>query len=241
MTIFAVVPSIGAGGHIVPLSEHLARCCAETVIFDNGMPLDVRSQIPPGAHVVDADDMNLHQMWNAGLDRFDGRDGYVAVLNDDLRIGPTALRDMARHLDANPDVAVVGPSHDGDEHAVATVGHHAEGLPGWCFMLRDLGYRFPVELKWWFGDNDMVATLTMRGWHIATIGADVEHIDGGSQSSDWPDDLTRGDREWFVQKWGPLNASIGRSLGIETSAGTAGAGDRDWFSGRERRHPRPVG
>ena len=164
----------------------------------------------------------LHAMWNFGLDwasvESQGEPHSVAILNNDLRVGPQFLSSLHRTLHLDAKVAVAGANYDGRAfppgkraQAVNQIcgGRYdgTGGLPGFAFMLRgEDGYRFPEALHWWYGDNDMVATFLQAG-RLCVISRDAtcEHLDGGGRTGNWADPamqrLLKQDAEWFRAKW----------------------------------------
>lgn len=163
--------------------------------------------------------VGIHAMWNAGLDwaREQSRRPRVALLNNDLAVGPHFLSRLARALD-DPRIGVAGGNYDGRRSsggqpyiAVETIcGNRYDGtggLPGFAMMLRgEEGYRFPEALHWWYGDTDLLFTTLARG-RMAVIVQDATctHLDGGGRTGDWRSPamqrLVRQDRIWFMEKW----------------------------------------
>lgn len=198
------------------------------LIYDNGSSEETREQLrawqrPPGlGHlaVFEAAGLNIHEMWNRGLDvaTAGGQPVNVAILNNDIKIGPRFLSGLARALRSDPLAAVASPNYDGrapDGADLQTVrdicaGRYdgTGGIAGFAFMLKgEGGYRFPPELAWWYGDNDMMCSAAAAGMHgVIALGVTCEHIGGGSQTAgDWSQHaaVLEADREWFVAKWGP--------------------------------------
>jgi len=176
-------------GIIEQLSVHPG--VGNVYVFDNGSGPEtadyLRSQT--FAKVIDAAGLNIHQMWNQGLDLCTpGRP--VAVLNNDLRLGPEMF---LRTLEAMENgLSVVCPNYDGRPgvgiervHGICAGRYDGTGgLAGFAMFLNPLvasTYRFPEELEWWGGDNDLCSWLESEGlaYGIA-LGASVEHLDGGS-------------------------------------------------------------
>lgn len=193
-------------------------------VFDNGSNQKTRNELDTMRRdrvtVVDADGWNIHQMWNRGLDMACAASWpcNVAVLNNDLHIGPDFLDGLAGPLRADPRLAVVSPNYDGrDGGGVEYVDDMCAGrydgtggLAGFAFMLKgEAGYRFPEELQWWFGDNDMLSHVLYAGSKAGIVrDVTVEHVDGGSQTGEWETDEMRDllvkDRAWFDAKWGGI-------------------------------------
>jgi hypothetical protein len=234
-----VIPMKGHLDLTMQLVERLAeqRECDRIVVMDNGSDEETRARLadpsiwPAGASVavVDAAGLNIHQMWNHGMRL--ARQWYwpcnVAILNNDLRIGDRFLSRLARALRTQPLMAVVSPNYDGrsrrleggEAAAVELVedicaGRYdgTGGLAGFAFMLRvETGYQFPEQLNWWYGDNDLIATVLQAGHRAGIVlDAECEHIGGGSQTAqdiEHTEEFRRAveeDRRWFVAKWKPV-------------------------------------
>jgi GT2 family glycosyltransferase len=174
--------------------------------------------------VIDCDGMNLHQMWNYGLDLA----SYVAldephnvlILNNDIRIGGHFIEKMSLALRSDDSIAIVCPNYDNRsgegiqyvEDLPMHVGHYdgTEGMCGFAFMLKgEDGYRFPDELAWWCGDNDLRLTAKQSGRRIAlAYDAYCQHIDGGNGSGGFREEPMRSivqrDIRLFHKKWGEL-------------------------------------
>lgn len=219
---FVVIPMKDRLDLTRALVEQLVEQGEATGIFvlDNGSSEETKIGLKdlaelPGVDVGDAAGLNLHQMWNAGLNEAQRRAWpcNVAILNNDLKIGPRFLSGLAGALRADPLLAVVSPNYDGragvgvQQVTDICAGRYdgTGGLAGFAFMLKiESGYRFPEQLQWWYGDNDMLAHVHYGGSTAGIVlGTTVEHVGGGSQTGDWDamrDTLAR-DREWFEAKW----------------------------------------
>lgn len=168
-------------------------------------------------HRLDMPDANIHQMWNAGIEFALARSPRcnVAILNNDIKVGPAFLSTLAGALRADPLAAVVSPNYDGRDldgpQPVVDIcaGRYdgSGGIAGFAFMLRgESGYRFPEQLTWWYGDNDLMMTAAQAGMHGLLVGGTwCEHVDGGGQTGDWDDPDVRAvldrDGELFREKW----------------------------------------
>lgn len=172
-------------------------------LFDNGsLELETHkylaNQTIAEAHA--AEGLNIHEMWNLGLDMAAKDAGEyrhnVAILNNDINIGPFFLSGLVKSLRSRSDMAVVCPNYDerpgtGIEFRQDIAAGRQDGtggIAGFAFVLRgELEYRFPEWLEWWFGDNHMLITLTYLRQKRAGIVLDtaVEHIKGGSQTGDY--------------------------------------------------------
>ncbi|MGH3942627.1 MAG: glycosyltransferase family 2 protein [Pseudonocardiaceae bacterium] len=192
---------------------------AAVFVFDNGSDPRTKAELadpadlPPRVEVLDAEKLNIHQMWNAGLTEALRRSWpcNVALLNNDVKIGPRFLSGLAAALRGDPLLAAVSPNYDGrDGEGVQYVtdicaGRYdgTGGLAGFAFMLAaEAGYRFPEELSWWYGDSHLLVSLQLAGSHAGiVVGTTCEHLGGGGQTGGWDDPALRpvleADRRWF--------------------------------------------
>jgi GT2 family glycosyltransferase len=193
-------------------------------IFDNGSGPETRAWLEAQdvAEVFDAAGANIHEMWNAGIDMAQtatpGAD--VAILNNDLELGPDFLSLMSTALHSDPTLLAVSANYDGrtfpgdvQRQAGICAGRYdgSGGFAGFAFMVRgdflDSGYRFPEELVWWYGDNDMLASIEAAGgWYAVAKHAACVHLDGGSVTSRTLDSdefaaQCEADGVWFREKW----------------------------------------
>jgi len=211
------------------LGQLLGQDVDRVLLYDNGSNQETKDWLStvddPRVEVVDAPDMNLHQMWNDGLDRAAAAAPRcnVAILNNDLAVPPDMLSTLAKALRADPALAVVCPNYDGrDGTGVEYVDDICSGrydgtggLAGFAFMLcGEAAYRFPTDLAWWYGDSDMMMTVQKAGARAGIVlDATVEHVNGGSQTGDWNAmrDVIAADRETFRAKWETEGVTCGDS------------------------------
>jgi len=161
-------------------------------IYDNGSTGETAEYLAAqsDAVVIDAAGLNIHQMWNRGLVERD-QSRPVAILNNDLRFGPDAIRRTLALME-HGGLSVACPNYDGrpgvgveQVHGICAGRYDGTGgLAGFAmFLSADVAerYRVPEELEWWGGDNDLCSWLESEGlpYGIA-LGAEVEHLDGGS-------------------------------------------------------------
>jgi len=228
----AVVPTIGAHGHIVRLVEQLeAQGQTDAVIVvDNGCDPFTAAWLEqrPIVQRIPMTCRNIHKLWNAGLDAaaVKAEQSNVAVLNDDIRIGPDFMAGLGAALRSHPNIAVVGPNYDKRPGTGLQLvfdicaGRYdgTGGLPGFAFMVKgESRYRFPENLTWWWGDADMVLTHRQLGDFAAIVlGVEVEHVDGGSQSGEWTSpemkEVLAADHAAFVAKWERISEENRRAL-----------------------------
>lgn len=224
---FVVIPMKDRMDLTRPLLDQLAEQDEYTaiVLLDNGSSEQTKAELAeldfPRLTVADAAGWNIHQMWNAGLNAAirEAQPCNVAILNNDIKIGPRFLSGLASALRHDPLLAAVGPNYDGRDPQGVDVQYVYDlcaarydgsgGLPGFAFMMRgEGGYRFPEELQWWFGDNDMLAHILYAGGRAGIVlGITCEHVDGGSQTGDWDDPdmqtILAADKARFEAKWKP--------------------------------------
>lgn len=169
--------------------------------------------------VIDADGWNIHEMWNDGLRRSLHAD--VAVLNNDLTVGPAFLSTMAKALNADPRCLAVCGNYDGREGTgvVPLQGicggdySGSGGFAGFAYMVHgkafDAGFPFfDEDLGWFFGDTELILTIQrMGGWYGMALDAVCTHVDGGSQTTGAPcgagamADQYKADEATFRAKW----------------------------------------
>lgn len=184
--------------------------------------------------LMEADGKSIHQMWNLGLDcsiktvfrSSSGKVMYsphsVAILNNDIRIGPNFLSSLNKALRCDPSVGVVGANYDNRRFILPTQEVHqicanrydgTGGLPGFAFMVKgEDGYRFPEDLTWWCGDNDLLLTVLSQGRKALLVrDAVCEHLDGGGGTGKWDDPeiqpVLQRDIETFRRKWANRSSS----------------------------------
>ena len=163
--------------------------------------------------VVKADPADgIHAWWNLGLER----GGDVALLNDDVVIGPGFLAALFAAL-AEPGVAIASGNYDGrkggpfvDVDQICAGRYDGTGgMAGFAFALSgdwlaETGYRFPADMKWWFGDNDVLASALQSGWRCV-IATDAHLLHDEHGGTDWasPEYATQlaADRAAFMAKW----------------------------------------
>ena len=225
---FVVIPTVGAGGHIKDLIVQLEQQRQADGIFviDNGCNKATANWLDTHnrqlVHRIPMPDAGIPDMWNAGIDAAAGQFSRcnVALLNDDISIGPNFLAGLMVALRSGWNVAVVGANYDGRpgtglqpvNEVCANRYDGTGGLPGFAFMVRgESAYQFPTDLRWWYGDTDLVFTHRSRG-NVVAIALDVtcEHVNGGGQTGDWesPDmaAVLGNDRAVFEAKWGLVDA-----------------------------------
>ncbi len=196
---------------------------SEILIMDNGSTEpETRAWLEAQqiADVFDATGLGIHEMWNAGIDQAALRHrGFadVVFLNNDLRAGPRFLRRLVGGMRSTDASVVCGNYDDRPGVGVQPVrgicaGRYdgSGGLAGFAFAMRAewvaTGYRFPTECAWYFGDNDLCASVEEAGgWYGVVLDALVEHVDGGSNTFGSPVGPSfEADRDAFFERWPQL-------------------------------------
>jgi hypothetical protein len=216
---------------VIPVRDQLAhtRCIIEQLveqggyerifIYDNGSALPTLAYLNDchgvdGIEVVPAVGWRLYAMWQDGVRRCRARaaDCDVAILNNDLRLGPRFLESLSRSLRSDAAPWAISPRYDdwpdqGIEYVSGTFKDR--GLAGFAYMVRSEAFdhvAFDLGFHWWFGDDDLVAQIEMHGHKVAVTGDTwVEHVDGGSQTlRHQPGILPELAADWdrMVAKWG---------------------------------------
>lgn len=194
--------------------------CTEIVVCDNGSTGETAEWLAEQqmATVLNCKEANIHEMWNRGVKYCRQKAPYsnVAILNNDLKLGPKFISGLAKQLRADSRLVAVSPNYD-DRPAFEPLqmvkgicaGRYdgTGGLAGFAFMVRSEffdNYQFPEDLQWWYGDNDFCLTVAQFGLRYAIVtGTSCEHIGGGSQSTKSLDltETVKRDEATFKAKW----------------------------------------
>lgn len=161
----------------------------------------------------------IHVMWNLGAKAIhaDLRDAHILFANDDIDIDKGAIDTMAGLLDVHEGVGVISPNYDkrliaGHIQAVTGVWNGkydgTNGMAGFCFLLRsDLAsvWKFDEEMKWWYGDNDVVNWVLSIGRISAISGVSTMGVNKSwTKENDPPakfNEIIENDRKIFERKW----------------------------------------
>ena len=158
----------------------------------------------------------IQHMWNRGLEMA-VPDTHVMFLNDDVRLEADCLGSLARSLDADPTIGLICPTYaevalPADRDVFDTCRSRYDGtggMAGFAMMLhRNLvrSWSFDENLRWWYGDDDIVRwiTRTMNRRAVISASARCRHLDSVTIHSDPPTDfgrLVEQDRAYFDAKW----------------------------------------
>lgn len=233
---FVVIPVKGEHQYTESLLRQLAaqKGYAGIFVFDNGADTDpYAGYVPDQCEVIPAAGLSIHQMWNAGIRKAKALFATfnLAILNNDLNIGPKFLDGLASALRSHDQLWAVSPNYDGrtfEGDILAVKGIAAGrtdgtgGLAGFAFMVKGELYDhglplFDEQYELWYGDTDFALTVDALGGILGIVkGTTVEHIDGGSKTagdgrsrlrSDEYRLMVQRDRVRFEEKWQQVKAS----------------------------------
>lgn len=124
--------------------------------------------------------VGIHVMWNRGM-ALCAPNRHVLFLNDDVTVTDTTVSGMVRCLDEHPEIGLVCPNYSGAPIDGAYRSVHdtcrgrydgSGGMAGFAMMLRSTlvpEWRFDERMKWWYGDDDIVAWVTHERRMVAAI------------------------------------------------------------------------
>jgi GT2 family glycosyltransferase len=167
---------------------------AHVLLYDNGStPQYADTFSGRDVEIIEAADMRLHEMWADGMRRAREQSGGVcniAILNNDLRVGPDFLRHLALGLRGRDDVWISYPDIRGEVPFGRVVPTISEGqtLTGYAFMVRgESSLDFDTDFDWWYGDFDLeMQARAAEKYVVAVGGVRIEHLE--------PTLSTRGER-----------------------------------------------
>jgi hypothetical protein len=147
-------------------------------------------RISSPVHVIeDFGPPNIQRWWNLGIQESERRGAtYVAVVNDDISVGPETLQQLKGALESTP-AAIASPSRPPFRDGVHTrpLIPYEPRLWGSLWVLKlAAGLRPDERYVWWYGDNDL--DLRARRSHGGVVLVDVvyQHLhpgEGTGQSS----------------------------------------------------------
>lgn len=222
--IAVVIPTIGTEGFIYDLLWQLKKQDEYTEIF-------VYVNLPDGSVIGDelmaitgnrisvqrVPEHNIHHMWNMGVGETAAA-GYdvVAILNDDIIIGPNFLSNLVAPMDSDEDIWATSANWDGrdfDGEDMYFPGTRKDnGLCGFAFAVRMQAFidgleDFDENYTVWYGDDDFYRSITEVHQKKAVMAkhALVDHIGGGSRSfgdrSKYVTAENNRDQEYYLAKW----------------------------------------
>jgi hypothetical protein len=227
---FVIIPVKGEHQYTESLLRQLAaqKHYHGIFVFDNGSDTDpYTGYLPDQCEVIPAAGLNIHEMWNLGIRAATRlfKTCNLAILNNDLNIGPRFLQTLSGALRSHDELWAVSPNYDGRDFEgdiLAVKGIAAGrmdgtgGLAGFAFMVKGelFDHGLPLfweELELWYGDNDFAANVETLGGILGIVKhTTVEHIDGGSKTAGADGKRLRSpeleamaarDRVRFEEKW----------------------------------------
>ncbi len=199
---FVVIPVKGEHQYTESLLRQLAaqKGYHRIFVYDNGSDSDpYTGYVPDECDVIPAAGLSIHEMWNAGIRAAKAKYAAcnIAILNNDLNIGPGFLEGLALRLRAHDALWAVSPNYDGRdfEGDILRVKGIAAGrmdgtggLAGFAFMVKgelyDHGLPLFDDYELWYGDTDFAMTVDALGGILGIVkDVAVEHIDGGSKTA----------------------------------------------------------
>ncbi len=220
MPTFVVVPVKGRLELTRCLVGQLATSSYESLlVLDNGSTdgtWDWLCRQPSSLHLepVDARGLGIYAMWNLGVSLARRRAPLcnVAVLNNDIRVGPKFLDELSAGLRSRRDLWAVSANYDGreiDGVEYVRASFKSSGFAGFAFMARGEVFEavsFDEGFGWWYGDDDFLAQIAARGGRVGIVGAaTVEHVNGGGQTAQYDRERLSAierDRRRMWSKWG---------------------------------------
>jgi len=192
---------------------------ATAIIFDNGSEPENLAHLyaitENVAHVRSTPDLNIHEMWNQGMEFCENaKCDVVAVLNNDIVWQPRALtRSATGLLERNGDLLLwdrVKPRMgSGGNIKPVFPNVRRGGPPGWGMFIRaGRGWRFDERYNFYGGDIDFNLTVAQAGGSIYRwFNPPAMHLEHKSaDTSDRYRELIRKarteDRDLWNQKWG---------------------------------------
>lgn len=222
--IWVTIPTIGHSELLIPLLRELERDrtirkilltvnleeCVEPIreFFDNEYSIiDVIETWPLGK--------SLYVGWNAAIERARKENAWLAVLNDDLRLGPNAISYVADLLDRSPEYAIIGmnwleaPGTTNPEakpvgQVHGSYRHHGVGGFAWVCDPHKVEL-VPDDFVWWYGDDHIFLTAERDGHKLGIAShVHVEHVNALTANSgdhNWTHEAIPSDHEAFQRLW----------------------------------------
>lgn len=178
--LFVTVPTLGSHPEMLEALAQTSGVPPERIVIVATGP---NVKVPVGTVVVeDFGPLNIQRWWNRGIDEAVSRGATaVAVLNDDVRVGPNALRELHEAL-LQSGATVASPTRPG-EPAKLNRGRLIPYSPKiWgCLWVVDVnsGLRPDERYEWWYGDHDLDIRARRDFAGIVTVDVDYEHLHSG--------------------------------------------------------------
>ena len=173
MKIVAVIPTLGERPELAPLVSQLNDESVEVITINQPK---VR---------------NIHKLWNEGARLAKDRQAdYIAVLNDDLKLPPMALKIIAQAMESE-DFACVGvdprakfgvPEKLKIKQITGRVGDLMTEVTTWCFVVKATAWvDIDERYRWWWGVGDLFEKIVKNGDKLGQmIGLGIVHFGSGT-------------------------------------------------------------
>ncbi len=194
--LFMTVPT--AGAHPELLAE-LIRGCG--LPFENIVVVVTRPGVatPPGVVVIeDLESPNIQRWWNRGISEAHARGASsVAVVNDDIRLGPAALTRLhARLIETGASIASPSRPPTRDRLYTRPLIPYEPRIWG-CLWVLDLTSELRPDERyvWWYGDSDLDIRARRDYSGVVNVEVDYEHMYPGQGTAKSPELQAQADRD----------------------------------------------
>ena len=185
--LFMTVPTAGDRPELL---DALIRDCglpADRIVIVATRP-DVRISTP--VHVIeDYGPPNIQRWWNLGIQESERRGAtYVAVVNDDIAVGPETLEQLKNALESTA-AAIASPSRPPFRDGVHTrpLIPYEPRLWGSLWVLKLTSRLRPDErYVWWYGDNDLDIRARRHHGGVLLLNVPFQHMHPGEGTSQSP-------------------------------------------------------
>jgi glycosyltransferase involved in cell wall biosynthesis len=207
-----IIPTKSNDEDLLLLIETLSRdeSVGEIVIVADGEQTFTRLQgkLSPQIKLLQVErSIGLHRMWNLGLDTVQPNGRHVAIINDDVSLTVNAMSITCDILGTDHTIGMVTPCDNPD---VSDRFIETTGVAGYCMvMAADLvpEWRFDENMKWWYGDNDVMMWVSKTKQRKAGITGSAHATGNRSRTihEDPPPNFhsdIKNDARIYKEKWG---------------------------------------
>lgn len=205
------------------MTKHVVELCLQeeaveyVLLYDNGSSHETKVELSDWfetldyngkeVRVIDADDLGIYAMWNAGWDwaiENENRAPFsIAFLNNDVDFIPGTLSRCVFILRRREDGGITYPNYDRPVEEGIDRGQNVQGTHG---TKKDGGFcghffvtrgefrkhglpRFDEQFEWWYGDDQFAYDMhQFGGGQFRLVGYPVDHVNEGTASNgqnDW--------------------------------------------------------
>lgn len=201
---FVVIPGLDRHEMTSDLLDCLRGQGATILLYDNGSS---PAYDFPGCEIIEAAGWPLHRMWAHGVETARARSARcdIAILNNDLLVGPDFLDRLSSALRVREDVWISYPDVYGiGEGRVADFPLDCQTVAGYAFMIRgDSPLAVDETFQFWYGDWDLEKQARAAGAKVVTVGGCyVQHLEPALSTRGERLEQARADEKLFAAKWG---------------------------------------